>query len=401
MKQQSKLRNLMLMITLFISTASIMGDSVITVITSRLYELYDAWAVNLMISGPCIAGLLACPIAGRLCDRTDKKVIMLTGYILYAISGIGGAAVDNEIYMVVMRFFATGICYGLTSTAAMGIITDCYGDEEMRGKVVGWYNAAMALIGGVVGLAAGALAVDNWKMAFAVNWFSIVVIVLIIFFVPACPPVQRSSALDANGRNAPGQKGWYTPLISLLAAFFVIGFCYYTILTMMDLYVADNSLGSSAFTGLLGTLGTVGSFAACSAFGFTYGKLKNRAGIPSYLILGLGFFLLAFFPTKIMVMVICIIMGAAWGNAYSYWWMRCTVVVPEEMAGVSIGFTGTVNSLCGFPVPYILLFLKNTMHTDNAAATFPVYGVICLLIMIIAIFYTRKPGKQSAARTTQ
>ncbi|MDO5409134.1 MAG: MFS transporter [Lachnospiraceae bacterium] len=395
MKTRSKTQNLLLMITLFLSTASIMGGGIISVIVSRLYELYDAWAVNLMLTGPGIAGLIACPIAGRLCDKMDKKTIMLTGYILYAFSAIGGAAVDNQIYMIIMRLLAAGICYGLTSTAAMGIITDCYPAENERGRIVGWYNAAMAIIGGIVMLAAGNLAVSNWKLAFAVNWFSIPLIIMIIFFIPSCPPIPHSIPNGA-ATKAKGTKGWYRKLVPLLISLFLTGFCYYTITGMIDLYVSGNQLGNSAFTGLLATAGSVGSFIACSLFGFTYSKLKDKTGIPSYILLSAGFFLLAFFPSSILALTVSTVMGLAWGNVYSYWWMRCTVVVPEEMAGTAIGITGTVNSICGFPVPYFLLFLKDTiLHTENIAATFPVYGMILILVAAGAIIYTARQ-KQTA-----
>ena len=409
MEKRSKTQNLLLMITLFISTASIMGDSVVGVVTSVLYKQYDAWAVNLMISGPSIAGLIMCPLAGRMCDKMDKKKIMLVGYILYAISAISGVAVDNQIYIIVMRFVATGISYGLTSTAALGIIAECYADEEFRGKVIGWYNAAMALIGGVMGLIAGVLGARDWKLAWAVNWFAVPVILMILFFVPACPPIHTSE-VPADGENvkkgtdtkAKGEKGWYKPLIPLLASFFVMGLCYYTIITMMDLYVADNQLGTSAFTGLLGTVGTVGSFIACSAFGYVYKKLQDKSAIPSYLIMAVSFLLLGLFPSKPMALITCTIMGAAWGNAYSYWWMRCTVVVPENMAGTAIGITGTINSICGFPVPYIFLFLKGLMNTGNSARVFPVYAVVSLVVAVTASdIISKVRGRQQVRKRAQ
>ncbi|WP_230399382.1 MFS transporter [Novisyntrophococcus fermenticellae] len=395
MENRSKVKNMLLMLTLFLTTTSIMGDCVVAVVTSKLYAQYDAWAVNLMISGPCIAGLIACPIAGRLCDKMDKKAILIVGYVLYAISSIGGAAVDNQVYMIVMRFIATGISYGLTSTAALGIVADCYADEDQRSKVVGWYNAAMAILGGVLGLAAGALAVNNWRNTFAVNWFAIPVIILVVIFIPACPPVRKS--YETAQEKVKGNKGWYKRLIPLLGAFLVVGFCYYTIITMMDLYVADNALGNSAFTGLLGTVGTIGSCIACSVFGFTYGKLKNRCSIISYIILAAGFLLMAGYPSVQLALVCCALMGAAWGNVYSFWWMRCTVVVPEDMVGTSIGITGTINSISGFACPYALLFFKNLLKTDNVANTFYIYGMIIAIAAVLSIVINIKNKNEEAA----
>lgn len=103
-----------------------------------------------------------------------------------------------------------------------------------------------------------------------------------------------------------------------------------TFQTYIDLYVSSNNLGDSAFTGLLGTVQTLFSFVACTAFGFTYGKLKTKLSVIGYFVLALGLVVLFLFPSKITAIAVTAVLGAAWGSVYTYWFFRATVVVPKK-----------------------------------------------------------------------
>lgn len=62
------------------------------------------------------------------------------------------------------------------------MITDCFGNEDQRGKVMGWYNGAMALVGAVLSMVYGGLAVIDWKLASQANWFALVVVLTIFSY---------------------------------------------------------------------------------------------------------------------------------------------------------------------------------------------------------------------------
>lgn len=381
---ESKWKERLMLLTLYVSTFSIMGDMVASVIASALYERYGDFLANLMITGPSLASLVACPLGGWLADRMDKKKLLLAGYLLYAVSGILGAASTGAAYIITCRFLATGVAYGLTSSAAMGILSDSYPDEAARGKVVGIYNAVMALMGAAFGMLCGILAQNDWRNAFMANWLAVPVIVLIVLFVPACPARPHAPQQSAQAAGAQRSAGrWFAQLIPLLVMFFLVASCYYVIAYMLDLYVSFHALGNSATTGTLGAVGTVASCITCTSFGFLYGRWKERCVLPAIALLAVGFLLLAAFPSLPVATAGCAIMGLAWGMIFSYIYLRCTVVVPEDKVGSSIGITSTINSLSMLLCPYILQLLMRLLHTEDAGAAYYVYGGVVAVVFLV------------------
>lgn len=387
-KRKYDFKTIMLILILFLSNIGIMGTTVYSVVMTEMYANLDEWAINLTMALPGVIGLVACLAAGKVADKIDKKLMFVSGLVLFAITGsvFGGLLAYSDIGQIVAACFNGGICYGMVSVSSIGLITDCFQNEEQRSQVMGWYNGAMAAVGAVLALIYGNLAVIKWTYAFNANWFALVVAVLAIFFVPACPP-QKQTAFAETAEKVKGEKGWAKRLIPILLAFFFVSLAYMTVNTYIDLYVSGNGLGDAAFTGSLASIGTVCSFIACSAFGFTYKKLKTNITLPAYALIAIGILVLYLAPSKATALVVCGIMGAAWGTAYTFWFFRSTVVVPENMVGTATGLVTTANSLSYFPMPYLLTFLMASFNTDNFKNILPVYAGIMVIVFVVALVY--------------
>lgn len=117
-----------------------MGDLVISPIAADIYEAFadsPTALINLGVTGPALVGLPFGLIAGIMCDRMDKKKIMLAGFLVFTIASVFGIADVNVYYFVVMRLFATGVGWGITNTAALSILADLFTDEHEHAKFVG------------------------------------------------------------------------------------------------------------------------------------------------------------------------------------------------------------------------------------------------------------------------
>ena len=391
MKKKYTFPVIMLILVTFLSNLAVMGVQFYTVIMTQLYANYAEWVVNLTMSLPGLIGMFACLICGKLCDKVDKKWVFVIGMILFAITGtnVGGLAYNSNLGMIIAAAFNGGICYGMVSVSMVGIISDCFEDEEQRGTVMGWYNGAMALVGAVLSFCYGIIANSNWKMASQLNWVSLIAVVLGIIFIPACPPKSRSGAVTEE--KATAAKGWAKRLIPLVAAFFLVSFAAMSVMTYVDLYVTANNLGGSTVTGLFGTVQTVASFIACTFFGATYKKLGSRLSIPCYLLIACSILMMFLFPSKAVLMLAAAIFGASWGTVYTYWFVRATVVVPENMVGTATGIVTTANSLSYLPMAYFMTIVMGIMKTDNFKTLFPIYiGIIALVFVGAVILNGRK-----------
>lgn len=385
-KRKYDIKTILLILVLFLSNIGIMGSTVYSVMMTEMYENLDEWAINLVIALPGIIGLFACMIAGKVADKIDKKQMFIWGLILFAVTGtvFGGLLVFNNIGQVVAACISGGVCYGMVSVSSIGVIAASFPNEEQRSQVMGWYNGSMAAVGAVLALVYGNLAAVQWTYAFRANWATLPVAVVAIFLLPACPPSNNTTG---NEEKVSGAKGWANRLIPIILAFFFVSLAYMTVSTYMDLYVSGNQLGDSAFTGILGSAGTIASFIACSLFGFTYGKMKTKITIPAYALIAVGILLMYFAPGRVTAIIACAIMGASWGTAYTYWFFRSTVVVPENMVGTATGLVTTANSLSYFPIPYLLTFLRSLNETESFTATLPAYAGIMIIVFVLAVIY--------------
>lgn len=399
-KSYTKLRTLLILITLFLSSMCTIGDMAIVPIVGNLYSVFpQVNLVNAIVSMPAVVGVPFCFIGGILCDRTNKKYIMVTGFALFTVCTVFGCSVENVYYMLITRNIATGVAWGLTSSAAVSIIAEMFADEKTRGTINGLYNSTMTLIGAAMSMASGIMAVSGWQNAFRTYLPAIPILILLILFLPDMP-AKKEISVPANKGNKPETENksslnWIMPLLPLLLQIFFIGACYYVIVFMISVYVTDTGIGNEAFTGSLSSIGTICSCIACAVFGFIYKKLNKATPLPSFAVIGAGFLVMAAFPVKAVALAACGIMGAAWGIFYSFSVTECTVIVPEEKQGIAIGIVGAFIGLASFLCSYLVTGLQAVMGVTNVLPVFTLLGVVALTVFVIStVMVLSQKGKK-------
>lgn len=386
MKKKFDLKTIILIFVLFLSNIAIMGSGFYTVIMTQLYANYEEWVINMTMALPGFVGMFGCLICGNISDKVNKKWMFVIGMALFTLTGtnLAGFAYNSSLLMIGTATFGGGVCYGMVSISTIGLISECFEDEEQRSMVMGWYNGAMALIGAALMFAYGMAATINWKLASAVNWCAAVAVILGILFIPSLPPRATPKA-DEKTAKAKGEKGWANRLIPLIAAFFFVSFAVMSVMNYVDLYVTANRLGDASLTGLFGSVQRIASFIACTFFGVTYKKLGTKISIPCYLLLAVSIILMFLIPDKTVLLLSSAIMGVSWGTVYTYWFFRATMVVPEHMVGTATGMITTANSLSYLPIPYVITGLMAAFHIEKLQGLFPLYIGIILAVFAGAI----------------
>lgn len=381
---------------LFLSSMCTMGDFVITPIVSNIYEAFgeeSEFLVSLGITGPAIVGLPFGLAAGFLCDRIDKKIVMVVGFVIFTVSSVFGLAVENLYYFVIMRQLATGVGWGITNTAALSILADLFVHKGEHGKYVGWYNAVMSVIGAMLAIVAGQLAVSGWQNAYQTYFVAIPVLVMLIVFLPSFPPITtptRSAVstgaqqdVSSTDQTEAADRAWWHKLIPLSVQVLVVACCYYALLYMLSIYVADSGAGDEAFTGMLSSVMTIASAVGSFLFGAAYERFRTGVYLPALFVMGCAFFVLAFAPSAPIIVTTLAIAGFAWPFFFCYFYSHCTAISPAHKAGAATAIVASANGAAVTASSYLLMGLMSATG-GTSLNVYPYFGVALLVVAAIS-----------------
>lgn len=399
-KDLGKGRLFLALAALFLSSMCTMGDLVVNPIAANLYTAFadsPEWLINLGITGPALVGLPFGLLAGFLCDRIDKKWVMVVGFAIFTVSAVFGAAITNIYYFVALRLCATGIGWGITNTAALAILADLFTDEDEHGKYVGWYNSAMSILGAIMAAVAGVLAVSAWQNAFYTYVIAIPVLVMLVIFLPSFKPKHQQNA-DASEKAATAETvpaGWWKKLVPLTVQVFFVAICYFVMLYMISLYVTDAGVGDEAFTGMLSSVGTIATAIASLIFGTVYKKMKNKVYLPALLVIALCFVAMGFVPNPIVTIACVAIAGFMWPFYFCYFYTRCTELVPASKAGTATSIVALSDGLAAAGCSYLLTGLMGGLNT-TAVAVWPIFGVVLIIVLAVTLVWVAATSKKQA-----
>lgn len=388
----SKSKLVLFIVALFLSNFIVMNDYVIIPVAANIYDTFSSQIgiVNFILSGPQIIGVFGALLCGRLFGKVSKKTIILIAFSLYALAAIFGVAIENAYYMAAMRAVA-GAAMGFVNTAAVALLAEIFIDEKKRSTMMGFFNAAMAGVGAIMSYAAGMLALSSWQSVYKVYWASVPILLLFVFFLPHTPP-EVIVKEDKNIKKEPIPAKYIPFIISL----FVFVIDYMVISYMVSLYIVEQGIGDASLAGLCTSLSTILSATMCIAFGFTYSKLKRWTVVPSYIVFCLGYVALLLFPSKLVAIIVCTLMGGAFGNGFSYFYMDGTIIVPESQVSNSMGIITAVQGLAIGVAAYFATGLMSIFKSETITGIFPILAIIAGIGAIYSIYVSIKWKDQVA-----
>ena len=90
-----------------------------------------------------IVKTLAAAPAGALSDRIGRRVLITTGWLVYAATYLGFAYATGA-WAVWALFLVYGVYFGLTDGGAKALVADLV-PADARGRAFGWYNLALGI----------------------------------------------------------------------------------------------------------------------------------------------------------------------------------------------------------------------------------------------------------------
>lgn len=378
MKELKKGRLVGFLIAIFLTNVALMNDQAIIPIINNIYTVFpeNQSMVNYVVTGSLVVYIITSLLAGKLTERMSKKTIIVVAFGIFTLAAVLCVAIENVYYIAVMRtIIAASI--GVINVSAIAMVADAFESEKKRSIFIGLFNSSMAVIGAIIAIIAGNLAVGAWQSVFRVFYIGIPVFFLLLFFLPKTSPDEKSN--QAAGKQAFDLKTF----IPFILSFFILVSSFMVYQYMLSVYIAEHALGDEAFVGICASMITITSGILCALFGLIYERLHKVDYVISFALVGLSYILLYFFPVKSIIIVCSALMGMAFGNGISYAYMEATVIVPPSQTSKSIAIVTAVQGAGMFVSTYLATFCMNILHTNSLTKTFPVY----IILMVLGVGY--------------
>jgi MFS family permease len=299
-----------------------------------------------------------------------------------------------------MRTLA-GVGMGFVNVVAVTLIADIYDDGNLRAKMTGYYNASMSFIGMVFSYVSGILARNGgWQESFKCYWSAFPMLVMLIIFVPSIrkgdAPEAREAEFRKPKKEAKEPFGWryWSMAVSWLIMNIIFGA---TVLYFLSMYIVENNLGDSSFTGLAASVKSIVGLLAGVAFGFIYSKLKRQTNTVCCLVSAVCLVIMIAAPSVISVLVVGTIAGCAYKVAFSYEYVHGFEIVPQSRIDDAVAVTTAVYGLGSFASTYFATWLMGVMRVEKATETWFVPVIIFVALGAVEIITSRIEKKEAVA----
>jgi len=278
--EMSNTKRILCLISVLLTSIAVMADLVLIPVIANLYGAFpdQVAVVNYIVSGPMLIIVGSSLLATLLLRKINKKAIVLAGGIIFSVGAVLGVALDNAIYMAIMRTLV-GVGAGFLNVTAVSLIGDLYENEVVRAKIMGYYNAALSFTAMAFSYFSGIIAeAINWQKTFTLYWSAIPMLLMLILFVPSIRPDTSEEQVKSSKKGFKEPLGWR--YWTMAGSWFIMNILFgATVLYYISPYIVENGIGDAAFVGLATSVKQIVGFLICLGFGFIYAKLKKQTNL--------------------------------------------------------------------------------------------------------------------------
>lgn len=263
-----------------------------------------------------VIGLLISPFLIRF---IGEKATILTGLIVTLLSGTFPMYATAYTPILISRFLI-GAGIGLFNSLAVSLIPQFYSsNEDEMATMIGFQNVMGSLGAAIASFLISFLITISWHAAFAIYFLVIPVLILFTIFVPL--PREK---VDENGKKAKKPKQTINKKVVLIAIFMFLIFLFYMPVSFkIPALVVEEKLGTVSELSLLTGILNLVSIPIDASFGFFFKKLHDKVFPLGFLIVTLGFFIIAFAGNFAILAIGNLVLGIGFGLAipYMYNWL--------------------------------------------------------------------------------
>ncbi len=367
------------------STLTLMALTALSSVLNLIRGDLDLTASHIGFLVTVYAGFVALssPFVGIAIDKRGPKALLVTGMLVYGLSGGAGIFIDSYLPLVASRA-VLGIAVAAIFSAVSVIIGQNYSGKDLQ-QMMGFrvsISDFAAVIWPVLGGWLGAL---SWHAPFAIYLISIPLGLAVLKWVPKSPAQAR-----VPGAN---KKVTFRTIVSdhpVLIADYALIFMTGFVLSTMSVYLPP----------LLERIGVSDTFSIglyVSAFTLSiavisllYGRIKTfldyRAiAMIAVTLWSLGFAIIALVPGKTTILVAALIIGLGPGLTLPASLAWASEIGPENLRGRITSNATTFGYLGIFLAPLLLAPVENLI---SLPAIFMVLNLVFMTILAALVLVT-------------
>lgn len=340
-------------IGIFMSAILMMGvigvSSSLAVIAEK-FNLQIMDVVAGLISVSCLAMIPVTVLSGILMSYISKKVLLITGIILFILGGVLPSQMESFQMIVALRVLF-GIGVGIIQPTCSSLVAENYEGSE-RDRTMGTMNSfqmlgcmVMSILGGQLGATAnGAVNV------FYVHLIGIISLICAIIFIPYKKPAEKKKTDHAEKENLQITGG----LIGWVLLYFVFMIAGQIFSNNASALITNLGIGTAAEAGRTLAAFALGGFVMGFLFGKIFGALKNITMPVGFFILAFSYVIMAFGTNMIFQYVGAFICGLAFSIAMPLFATGSSALVNEATASFAIALTTCFQNLGMTVCPYVV-----------------------------------------------
>lgn len=326
-----------------------------------------AFLTRILVPAPSLTVVFFAPLAGLAADRFGKRWMLLTGVLLFVVSGTAGLYLPS-LDMILASRLVLGVAVAMIMTAQTALVGD-YFTGDKRSTMMGWQTSARNFGGFVFIVSAGWLAVTSPRLPFAIYALAALIFPLIWIAVTE-PRLRRHDGQAAKETEVDGHPAWILLLGALAFLQMVTNMTFFIMPTQLPFFLDDQGYDSAAMTGAgLGALTLAGGCAA-----LLYSRIKRTIGHAGAYALGygmmaLGFALLSLGAGSPAIFVGAIAIGIGFAIVMPNFVAIALALAPASRRGLAGGTLTTSVFLGQFLSPFLSIPAISAFGYDGAFQT--------------------------------
>ncbi|AYD42632.1 MFS transporter [Yersinia rochesterensis] len=344
---------------------------------NTLLSVEPDFLYRMTLTLPALATALAGLLLASLRVAPDKKKLMITGLLGYAVFGSSGFFTDDAIKLICSRFLL-GISVAILMYSVTFFLSEVRTSKDIRKT----FYSQSAFMGGaniLVSLFSGFLATLDWKYPFLIYLISLLLIPGVIIFLHSKSVKGPIKQPDTTNKMTGVLRGATLPLVFCALAFLNMSL-YFTIPSLLPYFIKN--LNSDNIPSVGFCLSFVCAMWFFSSLYFRQSRIFTTDFMPvncGFMSLGLGLFILGSSHSSLMIFIGLFFIGVGLGLNIPNFNIIVISLSDERTRPMLISILITSIYLGQFLAP---TFAEPVISQFGLPQTFKVYGIIASMIAI-------------------